>query len=62
MSRIPNELKIHLYQWKKYAFQFTDRFLKFKEMEYVIHYVKFKMCPALIYGNVHCFHNLSIDY
>ena len=43
MSRIPNELKIHLYQWKKYSFQFTDKFLKFKEMEYVIHYVKFKM-------------------
>ena len=27
------------------------KFLKFKEMEYVIHYVKLKMRPALFYVN-----------
>ena len=33
---------------------------KFEEMEYLIHYVKFKMWPALFYVNSHCFPNSSI--
>ena len=27
--------------------QFIDKFLKFEEMEYLIHHVKFEMWPAL---------------
>ena len=28
-----------------------DEYLKFKEIEYLIHYVKFEMWPALFYVN-----------
>ena len=27
-------------------FVFIHKYLKFKEIEYLIHYVKFEMCPA----------------
>ena len=32
-------------QWKNYFFQFItiDKYLKFNELEYIIHYVKFEM-------------------
>ena len=32
---------------KTYFCQFIDKFLKFEEMEYLIHHVKFEMWPAL---------------
>ena len=31
-------------------------------MEYLIHYIKFKMWPALSYVNSHCFSHSSIDF
>ena len=39
----PNELRILLSEWKTYFSQFIDKFLKIEEVEYLIHYVKFKM-------------------
>ena len=47
---IPNELKIPFIR-KTYFSQFIDKFLKIEEVEYLIHYVKFKMWPALFYVN-----------
>ena len=41
--------KFHLSKWKTYFSQFIDKFLKTEEVEYLIHYVKFKMWPALFY-------------
>ena len=35
--------KFHLSKWKTYFSQFIDKFLKIEEVEYIIHYVKFKM-------------------
>ena len=35
--------KFHLFKWKTYFPQFTDKFLKLEEEEYLIHYVQFKM-------------------
>ena len=43
--------KFHLSKWKTYFSQFIDKFLKTEEVEYLIHYVKFKMWPALFYVN-----------
>ena len=47
----PNELRILLSEWKTYFSQFIDRYLKIEEVENLIHYVKFKMWPALFYVN-----------
>ena len=46
-------LKLYLSQWKIYFSQFIliDKYLKFTEMEYLIHYAKFEMWPALFYVN-----------
>ena len=49
--------KFHLSKWKTYFSQFIDKFLKIEEVEYLIHYVKFKMWPALFYVNSLCFPN-----
>ena len=43
--------KFHFSLWKTCLPQVIDKFLKFDEMEYLIHYVKFKMWPALFYLN-----------
>ena len=43
MHRIPNESKFHLFKWKIYYSQFTDEILKIQEVQYLRHYVKFKM-------------------
>ena len=48
-------LKFHLSKWKPYFSQFIDKFLKIEEVEYLIHYVKFNMWPALFYVNFLCF-------
>ena len=40
--------EFHLSEWQTYFSQFTDKFLKIEEVEYLIHYVKFKMWPALL--------------
>ena len=39
--------KFHISQWKTYFTQFTDKFLKLEEIEYLVHYIKFEMWPAL---------------
>ena len=39
----PMSSKFHLSKWKRYFSQFIDKFLKIEEVEYLIHYVKFKM-------------------
>ena len=43
MRRIHNEIKIPFIQMEKIFFQFIDKYLKIEEVEYLIHYVKFKM-------------------
>ena len=39
--------EFHLSEWQTYFSQFTDKFLKIEEVEYLIHYVKFNMWAAL---------------
>ena len=42
----PMNSKFHLSKWKTYFSQFTDKFLKIEEVQYLIHlihYVKYKM-------------------
>ena len=41
--------KFHFFfsQWKTYFIQFIDKFLKFEEMEIVIHHVEFEIWPVL---------------
>ena len=39
--------KFHLSKWKIYFSQFIDKFLKIEAVEYLIHYVKFKMWSVL---------------
>ena len=48
-------------QWKTYFFRFIDIFLKFEEMGYLIHCVKFRMSPALSYVNSPFISHSSID-
>ena len=43
-SEYPMSSKLHLSKWKTYFFQFIDKYLKIEELEYLIHYVKFRMC------------------
>ena len=43
--------KFHLSKWKIYFSQFIDKFLKIEAVEYLIHYVKFKMWSVLFYLN-----------
>ena len=51
-TEYPVSSKFHEFQLKTYFIQFTAKFLKFEEIEYLrIHYVKFKMWPALFYIN-----------
>ena len=38
--------------------QFVDKYLKIEKVEYLIHYVKLKMWPALFYVNSLCFLNI----
>ena len=38
----------HFSQLKTYFSQFIDEFLKFEEMEYLIHDVEFEMLPACV--------------
>ena len=57
-SEYPMSSKFHLSKWKTYFSQFIDKFLKIEEVEYLIHYVKFKMWPALFYVNSLCFPNI----
>ena len=42
-AEYPMSSKFHSTKWKTYFSQFTDEFLKNEEVEYLIHYVKFKM-------------------
>ena len=62
MNRIPNELKTPLIPIKNIFTQFTAKFLKIEEMEYLIHYVQFKMWPALFYINSHIFPIHPMDW
>ena len=39
----PMSSKFHLSKQKTYFSQFIDKYLKIEEVEYLIHYVKFKM-------------------
>ena len=58
MRRIPNELKIPFIQMEKIFSHFIDKYLKIEEVEYLIHYVQFKMWLALFYVNYLCFPNI----
>ena len=57
MHRILNGFKIPIFQCKSYftQFIFIDKYLKFKEIEYFIHYIKFKMWLDLFYINAFIF-------
>ena len=50
-----NELKIPFIQMENIFSQLIDKFFKIEEVEYLIHYVKFNMWPALFYVNFLCF-------
>ena len=50
--------KFHLSKCKTYFSQFIDKYLQIEEVEYLIHYVKFKMRPVLFYVNSLCFPNI----
>ena len=54
----PMRSKIRLSKWKTYFYQFIDKCLKIEEVEYLIHYVRLKMWPALFYVNSPCFPNI----
>ena len=43
MRKIPNELEIPFTQMEKIFSQFLNKFIKSEKVEYLIHYVKFKM-------------------
>ena len=58
MHRIPNELKIPFIQMEIMFSQFIDKLLWIEKMEYLIHYVKFKMWLALFSVNFLCFPNI----
>ena len=45
----PMSPKLHLSKLKTYFSQFIDKFFKIEEVEYLIHYVKYNMWPALFY-------------
>ena len=57
-AEYPMSWKLHLSERKTYFSQFIDKFLKIEEVEYLIHYVKFKMWPALFYVSSLCFPNI----
>ena len=57
-AEYPMSSKFHLSKWKTYFSQFIDKYLKIQEVEYLIHYVKFKMWPTLFYVNSRCFPNI----
>ena len=57
-AEYPMSSKFHLSKWKTYFSQFIDKFLKTEEVEYLIHYVKLKMWPALFYVNSLLFLNI----
>ena len=46
-----NEIKIPFIQMENIFSQFIDKFFKIEEVEYVVHYVKFNMWPAVFYVN-----------
>ena len=58
MRRISDELKIPFIQMEKIFSHFIDKFLKLEEKEYLIHYVKYKIWPALLYVNSICLFNI----
>ena len=47
MCNISSRFKISLFTNGKYILTNSDKFLRFKEMEYLIHHVKVEICPAL---------------
>ena len=47
MCKISNGFKILFFPNGKYILTNSDKFLKFDEMKYLIHYVKVQMWPAL---------------
>ena len=42
-AEYPMSSKFYLSKWKTYVSQFIDKFLKIERVEYLIHYVKFKV-------------------
>ena len=46
-QKFPVGLKFHFPKWKTYFTHFIDKFLKFGEMEYLIHHIKVEIRPAL---------------
>ena len=56
-AEYPMSSKFNSSKWKRYFSQFIDKYLTNKEVKYLIHYVKFKIWPVLLYVNSLCFPN-----
>ena len=50
--------KFYLSKSKTFLSQFIDKFLEIEKVEYLIHYVEFKIWSALFYGNSLRFPNI----
>ena len=50
-SEYPKSSNFNLFKWKTYFSQFIDKYLKTDQVEYLIHYVIFKIWPVLFYVN-----------
>ena len=50
-AKFPIDSKFHFSHWKTYFSPFIDKVLKFEEIYYLIHYIKYKMRLALFYVN-----------
>ena len=64
-TEFPVRSKFHFSQWKIHFsrfFIFIDKYLKFKEIKYFIHYIEFEIWPALFYVNSLYFQQWSSNW
>ena len=60
--RIPNGFKVSFFPTENLLFPILiNKYLKLKEIEYLIHYVEFQMWPVLFYVNFLYFQQLDVD-
>ena len=62
-AEFPVGSNFHFSQWKIYfsQFIFLDKYLKFEEIEYLIHQVKFEMWPAFILCKLSLFSTVNLE-
>ena len=51
-AKFPMGPKFHFSQWKTYFTKLIEKFLKFEEMKYLYHHIKFKMWLALCKSSI----------